>query len=350
MRQLKGLEIAVWSKIVFEAGAWLVPSQSGRGTYRVVLALAGDSCTCDDFDSRQQPCKHIHASRIIRERDHGGQNPPFKIKEDEDPPKRPIYRQDWPAYNLAQATEKRRVQVLLHELTRDLPRRERPQNRPGPKPHLVKDCVFAMAFKVYCGLSSRRFSTDLLTAHEKGYISKPIPGAKVTAFFEDPYFTPLLKDLIAVSALPLRAVETRFAIDSSGFGSSRYEKWYDQQYGVTRNKCVWVKTHIACGVKTNIVTAVRILDKDAADCPQFVPLLRQTRNGFEIGEVSADKAYASLENFEEIAACGGKGFIAFKVNTTGEVGGMFEKAFHFFRLNREEYLSHYHLLALSGIC
>src|SRR5262249_43332777 len=48
---------------------------------------------------------------------------------------------------------------------------------------------------------------------------------------------------------------------------------------------------VACGWQgTNVVTAVRILDKDAADCPQFVPLLKETRQGFELGEVSADKA------------------------------------------------------------
>jgi len=30
-----------------------------------------------------------------------------------------------------------------------------------------------------------------------------------------------------------------------------------------------------------------------------------------------------------------QGFIAFNVNTTGAIGGMFEKAFHFFRFNQE---------------
>ena len=200
-----------------------------------------------------------------------------------------------------------------------------------------------MVFKVYCGLSTRRFTCDLIDAYEKGHVTKIIPGTKVSAFFEDAYFTPILKDLIAFSALPLKTVETKFAIDSSGFGSCRYEKWYDQKYGVTRNKCVWTKVHIACGVKTNIITAVRILDKDAADCPQFIPLVKETKRNFEISEVSADKAYASLENFEEVAACGGQLFAAFKSNTTGGVGGLFEKAFHFFQFNRDEYLTHYHL-------
>jgi hypothetical protein len=89
-------------------------------------------------------------------------------------------------------------------------------------------------------------------------------------------------------------------------------------------------------------TAVRILDKDAGDCPQFVPLVKETRRHFEIGEVSADKAYASLENFEAVAECGREGFIAFKSNATGGVGGLFEKAFPFFQFKRDEFLAHYH--------
>src|SRR4029077_2031934 len=284
------------------------------------------------------------AAQLVNER-HGGQEAP--AIETDAVPKKPTYTQDWPSYNRAQAIETRRIQVLLHELTSRLPDRQRPAKQPGPRPHLVKDAIFAMAFKVYCGLSSRRFSTDLEDAFEKGYLSKKIPGAKVTAFFEDAYFTPVLKDLIAFSATPLRHIETTFAIDSSGFGSCRYEAWYDHKYGISRRQCQWVKCHVASGVSTHCVTAVRILDKDAADGPQFIPLLRETKKGFVIDEVSADKAYASLENFEEVAACGGQGYIAFKANATGGAGGMYEKAFHHFMANRDEYLSHYHLRSNS---
>src|SRR5579862_7621468 len=105
---------------------------------------------------------------------------------------------------------------------------------------------------------------------------------KVVQFFENPVFTPILKNLIGQSSLPLRTVERQFAIDSSGFGSHRNERWFDAKYGAMRQKSVWVKTHIACGVKTNVVTAVRILDQHAADSPQFIPLVRETAKGFEI--------------------------------------------------------------------
>jgi transposase len=105
---------------------------------------------------------------------------------------------------------------------------------------------------------------------------------------------------------------------------------------------VWVKCHIACRVKTNVVTAVRILDQNAADCPQFAPLVGDTAKGFKIGEVSADKAYGSYANFDAVAGFGGEAFIAFKSGTTGESGGTLAKMYHYFKFKQEEYLTHYH--------
>jgi transposase len=341
-REERGLIIAATCRLNRKPdGTWLVPSQTNRTAVAYTVNLETKACTCPDCTESGIVCKHYYAASIVHKRDV---LPDGTMIETQSITltKRTTYKQDWPAYNLAQATEKRRLQVLLHDLCSRLPDRERDKNRRGPKPHLVRDAIFAMAFKIYCGLSSRRFSCDLLDAHEKGYVTKPIPGAKVPAFFEDAYFTPILKNLIAFSALPLRAVEHDFAIDSSGFGSCRYERWFDQKYGITRNRAVWVKAHIATGVKTNVVTAVRILDQNSGDCPQFVPLVKETRQGFEIDEVSADKAYVSVENFEEVAECGGEAFIAFKTNSTGGAGGMLEKAYHYFQFNQEEYMTKYH--------
>jgi hypothetical protein len=341
-REQRGLIIAATCRLHRnDDGTWSVPSQTSRDVVAYRVNLETKSCTCLDHKEGGFTCKHYYAASIVHKRDVLPDGTVIETKSITLTEKK-VYTQDWPAYNLAQTTEKRGVRILLQELCRFLPKRERPEGASGPKPHLPSDAVFAMAYKVYCGLSSRRFSTDLLEAHERGFITRPIHGAKVTSFFEDAYFTPILKNLIAYSARPLRAVETAFAIDSSGFGSSRYEKWYDHKYGVTRARCVWVKAHIACGVKTNVVTAVRILNKDSGDSPQFVPLVKETKKNFEIGEVSADKAYPSVENFEAVAACGGQAYMDFKCNTTGAVGGQFEKAFHYFQFNKEEYMAHYH--------
>jgi DDE family transposase/SWIM zinc finger len=338
-REDRGRQIAETCKVQRLGSEWFVPSQSGTGRYIVRLDPERPRCTCPDFELREMRCKHIYAAEYTLK---SQQNPDGSttVTETVTVQKRTTYRQDWPAYNAAQACEKDRVQELLFELCRDLPEPERTCR--GRKPHTVRDSVFAMVFKVYSGFSSRRFNCDLQEAHARGFLSRPIPGMKTVQFFENPEFFDVLKSLVARSALPLRAVESSFAIDSSGFGSSRYEKWFDIKHGGQKSQCVWVKTHICSGTKTNVVTAVRILDKDAGDSPQFAPLVKETAEGFTIGEVSADKAYGSVENFETVAGCGGTAFIAFKSNATGAAGGVYEKMFHYFSYKRDEYLTHYH--------
>ena len=159
---------------------------------------------------------------------------------------------------------------------------------------------------------------------------------------ESATLTPHLRDLVVRSSLPLSVVETDFAVDSIGFSVSRQVKWHDEKYGVSRSGKDWVKVHICTGVKTNVVTAVEILGRDAADCPLLPPLVRQTAKGFKVREVSADKAYLSAENIEAVAAFGGSAYIPPKCNTTGEKGGLFEKAYHFYSFNREAFLQSYH--------
>ena len=340
-RELKALELAARAHIRFVDGFWIVPSQTNPSKcYRVTIQPP--SCECEDFALRQQPCKHVRAAELVNERQGGTKAPALDT---DTLPKKKTFKQDWPSYGRAQKIEKRRIQELALDLCSQLPERPRDPRRRGPKPHAVRDAIFAMILKVYCGLSSRRTHSDLEIAFEKGYTTKLVPGPKVTAFFEDAYFTPVLKDLIAFTAAPLRVLERKFTIDSSGFSSCRYEDYYGSKYGTgQRRRCSWTKCHVMSGVSTHCVTAVRILDKDAADSPQFIPLVRETRKyGFIIEEVSADKAYASFDNFEEIAACGAQGYIAFKANATGAVGGHFEKAFHLFQADREDYLDHYHL-------
>jgi transposase len=104
----------------------------------------------------------------------------------------------------------------------------------------------------------------------------------------------------------------------------------------------WVKVHIICGVKTNVVAAVEILDQMAGDAPRLPPLVEAAAKGFRIAEVSADAAYASRDNFDAVAAAGGTLYAAFHCNASGRVGGLFGKMFHLFCLNREDYLKHYH--------
>jgi transposase len=58
--------------------------------------------------------------------------------------------------------------------------------------------------------------------------------------------------------------------------------------------------------------------------------------------VSADKAYASATNFATVESVGGTFFPAFKRKSRALAGGSFEKAYHWFCYNQEEYLQYYH--------
>jgi transposase len=164
--------------------------------------------------------------------------------------------------------------------------------------------------------------------------------------------TAILRDLIVESSLPLKAVELDFAVDSTGFTTSRFESWVDNKWGSQppRRQHTWVKAHVMCGVKTNIVTAIEILDRDASDIRQLPQLVHTTARNFPIAEVSADRAYGSIKNAEIITMHGGTPYIAFKSNHSGkgsnrpghEGTGAWSKMFGYFMYRREEFLTHYH--------
>ena len=43
---------------------WIIPSQTGNGTYNVTVFRRHWKCTCPDFTLRGVPCKHINAVKI----------------------------------------------------------------------------------------------------------------------------------------------------------------------------------------------------------------------------------------------------------------------------------------------
>jgi hypothetical protein len=184
------------------------------------------------------------------------------------------YRQQWPAYNAAQVNEKEKFQLLLRELCSGI---EEPIQTFG-RPRLpLADMIFSAAFKVYSTFSGRRFMSDLREAHLKGHISQLPRYGSLFHYFELEMLTPYLQLLIEESSRPLSMVEERFAVDSSGLGTRRYVRWLHARYAKPQmiNKADWIKVHLMCGVKTNIVSAVRITDGRAGDSPQFKPLPRR---------------------------------------------------------------------------
>lgn len=112
-------------------------------------------------------------------------------------------------------------------------------------------------------------------------------------YFESEALKPYPEMLIEESSLPRAAIESDFAVDSSGFSTSRFVQWMNAKY--TDRKLMEsrdrITIHLMCGVKTNIVTAVTITDRFASDNPQFKLLVEARAKNFVMQEVSADQPY-----------------------------------------------------------
>jgi transposase len=341
LREQRGMELAATRTIRKRDGWWLVPSQTGSGIYRVQLAPKFATCECPDFGTRGGTCKHIFAATFVMRREQNAdgsttvtQTATFTTT------KRTTYPQDWAAYNAAQTNEKDKFQALLRDLCRGV---AEPQVQKLGRPRLpISDAIFSATFKVYSTVSARRFMSDLREAQARGFITKTPHFNSIFNYLENASMTPILQALITQSSLPLTGVETDFAADSSGFCTSRFTRWYDHKYGEVREQHDWVKCHIMCGVKTNIVTAVEIRDRNASDTKLLAPLVETTAQNFHIAEVSADKGYASKSNAEMVASVGAKPFIAFADNHRGLGGGKWEQMYHYFMFKQDEYLAHYH--------
>ncbi len=334
-RITRGLQIAQTATIYEGTDGWLVPSQSKNKKYLVGKDL---SCTCPDHKGRGCKCKHAYAVEFYLQ----------KITRNEDgsvivETKTVTYSQDWPSYDKSQLEEKTRFMELLKGLTEMV---EEPTYKFGRPRASKQDLIFSSALKVYSQFSLRRFMSDLKQAKENGLVESTPCFASIGHFMQNPELAPILHRLIALSSLALNSVEVSFAVDSSGFRTTKFNDYCRQKHKIKKQH-KWLKAHICCGVKTNIITSVQVTNEHGADVVQFKPLIEETvNNGFDIQEASADKAYSSRDNLTLIDNIGGVAYIPFKKNATGRPRGKahaWRKMFHYFKYNQEEFNKHYHL-------
>lgn len=343
-REQRGIQIAKNFDIKRENGFWFVPSQSKNKSYKV--KLNPQSCECPDYEIRRQKCKHIFAAQNRFEFDFLEQ---LDREEKRQVPKiaapRKTYKQVWKAYNEAQTSEKSEFQTLLAALCKGIGEPSQKNGRPRLP---FEDMLFACVFKVYSTFSGRRFITDLSEAKEKSYISKVPNYNSIFNYFASETLTPYLQMMIEESSLPLTALEQDFAVDASGLSATHGFSWHYAKFEEPRliTKREWLKIHICTGVKTNVVTAVRVTDKYQHDSLYFEPLVSDTRENFSMRTVSADKAYLSSHNLNVAVMNDAAPFIAFKSNSKPRKdtnqNKMWNMLYHWFALNQETFLKNYH--------
>lgn len=364
-REQRGREIARRGGIQQLGARYVVPSQSANAnapTY--VVDIIEQTCTCPDYATRRAPCKHYEACMFWLSWGCGMTG----VANDETsaPTKKKAQsKQNWPAYNRAQTTERERVPVLLHMLCQGVVDKPRESSKPGQKPIPFAEAIFAIVMKVYSGLSGRRFESDLRAYVERGLLSKVWDSNTLFRVMEDPAITPFLTWMIEEAAGPLAQLENvagQFAVDATGFRTTVrrvrdekevvVERWHDHKHkGDKENERRfihdWVKLHAANGTLTNVVTAARVTmgtGKGSGDCPNFPGLITTTAKRFEIKEVSADKAYLDEDHLTLVASLGAAPFMQFKENSRGmeHPNEHWRRMWSFFDLMKDEFIKRYH--------
>ncbi|MGH7633617.1 MAG: transposase, partial [Gemmatimonadaceae bacterium] len=258
--------------------------------------------------------------------------------------KRITYRQDWPAYNAAQTEERDRVELLLKGLCDGIVQPPRKPSAPGRPPALLADVVYAATMKTYGTMSGRRSTRDIRACAADGLMSKAPAYNTLFRHTERAELAPLLKALVHESAAPLRAVETTFATDSTGFSTNTYARWFDEKYGGEKKCQRWIKLHAQVGTFTNVIASVEATESNVGDPVMLKPLLDSSvERGFDVRELSADKAYLSNENLVAIEAAMAVPYIPFKSNSkgTGRTDA-WRRLWHMFEAQNDQFLAHYH--------
>jgi transposase len=338
-RQQRGLMIAATANITKDPWGYRVPAQSRSGSYLVNFDH-GPYCDCPDFEERQKPCKHIYATEVfLRREEYSGDVDDAEMK-----PVGVRTTQPWQAYNTSQVYEGELFETLLWELCNTVP--QPPQTNGRPR-FPLSDMLYGMGLKVYSTLSTRRAMSGIRNAVSAGRMCKEPSFSTPIRYFERPEVTPVLRQLIQQSALPLRDLEVDFAQDSSGFASTAYNRWFDHKWGTAKKEVRWTKLHIMVGVQSNIVTVADATPSQSADSPYLPGFVRATAEHFHIREVSADAAYSSRQNLHAVVDAGGVPYIDFKKVAKARAKGskpdeLWAQMYHMFTLNTAEFKRHYH--------
>ena len=395
-RQRRGLVIAATTPYLKVAGGWLTPSQQDSGVmYHLARDEDGVYCSCPDYEQRATICKHGRGLEyhIRREQtakafqDGIGQSPaatngsiPAAVLEkpatapDPTPvlykpaPERPVIQrmpETNPAkppktskastlYNAAQENEYGHFINLLWDLVQIVPQEPRGRGRPQAD---IQQVLFGLVHRFYNARSARRSYSDLkVAAAVVGLDPEDLTDrVTMTRRLEDKATTPILEHLVEMSAVPVSPIETRFALDSTGFGTTiRDETWADAKWGTPESRqaytgSTWTKAHFGVGVYTSVIPAAVVTPSLAGsgDAPQFPKLLHAISRHFHVEEVYADKAYSSLRNIKAAVAMGAKVYIPFRENSiyrdpTTEEGMLWNELLGYFHRNLKEFKARYH--------
>jgi len=131
----------------------------------------------------------------------------------------------------------------LKDLVKAIPEPEQTIGRPRLSIH---ETLFCAIQKVYSQLSSRRAYSLFENATEKGQIEHTPDFNVPSKLFKNPEMTPILHELVTLSALPVAGIENDFSVDSTGFRTTTFNAYNGVKHG-QKKEHQWVKAHLCAG-------------------------------------------------------------------------------------------------------
>lgn len=327
-----------------------VRSSSGRGFYRVQRKEGIWTCECGDWEDRHLPCKHMLATARALD-----PSPPALVDiQVDEPVRRPS--QDWSAYDAAQQAEHGLFDSLLWHLLEEVDEPLPAVDKRGRKPIPLRTQLMVAVRKVHLAESCRRARGLIQKLNEgpSGLMARIPNYATPSRLLNRPEITQTLIDLVHRSSEVLVELEDSetVAIDSTGFCTTCMGAYCTEMHDQTRRH-MWVKAHVAVGVKTHAILSVRITDEHGADYRQFEPLVRSmTERGLSFSTVCADKAYTGRSNYALAEELGFALYSPFKSRDTPRTttrhhreissSRLWRDMYYQFQLHRDEWEARYH--------
>ena len=290
----------------------------------------------DGVKKQRFKCK-ICGYKFIGIKKYINQEMPFVYKS------KPIPPQDWPAYTKAQQEHKQGLINIIEEML-DLIKIKQTKTVGRPNTDLKEIC-FALILKTFSQLSSRRLHGELEILKKLGYVETIPHFTILMKHLRKKETTLILKELLKLSAMPIKQMSSKtFSVDSTGFSTSSFGRWYDHYNGKRLNRRDFLKCHALIENKSNVVVNVIITEATASDSPRFEKLVTETNKEFQIEELSADMAYSSKKNLELVFKIGATPYIPFKKNVSGRKHGslIWIKTYEFFKKQPQKFYEKYH--------
>ena len=238
--------------------------------------------------------------------------------------RRPTYGQDWPNYRLGRRFEGEFFRQFVSDLM-DLVVVPKTQKRGRPR-NSFSDMLKAMTLKVYSTLATDRAQTPVRDAWRLGYLESVPSDNSIIDYFNMSDLTPLILECIEFTAMVLAPIEQHFAIDSSGFRTSNYERWLEEKWGsdgtrgsgddddhtiFERKRAEWRKVHIIVGTNTQCIVGMKVDGYTSSDYRQFEPMFDRVTELQNVKDISADGGYTGRSNYEAAARWGAQAYLPF---------------------------------------